>query len=222
MFMLKQKYILYLLSIVVLVACTKEEKKSEKKTRVEQRSVHTQLPKKKSELNGWQGLKIYKEGAELCKLVFPENYGMANKEQLMVLREMANATLDHDIDCVLQVNYAALDQIKLLAVDKQDADAAAMLINPKSYGGFELDGELAEEYAGEYQLPVLEKSRNLTTFLENKQVAEQLSDSLCSWVETLGEKEGRNRVKNLVQRLKKEKFLLFANMLSSKCGKSFE
>lgn len=206
----------------MVVACTKDEKNNEKKSRVGQQIIPAQLPKKKSELNGWQGLTIKKEGTGLCKLVFPENYGMANKEQLMVLRELANATLVHDIDCVLQVNYAALDQIKLLAVDKQDVDAAAMLINPEGYGGFELDGELAEEYAGEYQLPILEKCSNLTNLLENKQVNEQLSDSLCSWVETLEEKEGRNRVNNLVQHLKKEKLFLFTNMLSLKCGKSFE
>lgn len=220
--MLKHKYLFYLLSVVVLIACTKGEQKSGKESSGGPRGVHAQIPKKKSELNGWQGLKIKKEGPNLCALVFPENYGMANKEQLMVLRGLANANLDHDLDCVLQVNYAALNQIRFLAVEKQDADAATMLLNPKSYGGFELDGELAEEYAGEYQLPVLEKNRTLKALLEDKEIAEQLSDSLCSWVEVLGEKEGRSRVKKLVQRLKQESLTQFTDMLSSKCGRVFE
>ncbi len=220
--MLKHKYIFYLLSVVVLIACTKGEQKSGKESSEELRGVHVEMPKKKSELHGWQGLKIKKEGPNLCALVFPENYGLANKEQLMVLRGLANATLDHDLDCVLQVNYAALNQIRFLAVEKQDVDAATMLLNPKSYGGFELDGELAEEYAGEYQLPVLEKNSTLKALLEDKEIAEQLSDSLCSWVEVLGEKEGRSRVKKLVQRLKKENLTQFTDTLSSKCGRVFE
>lgn len=211
-----------MLTVVLLTACSKEEKKNNNRSSTEKRNVHAQLPKKKSELNGWQGLKIEKDGAELCRLVFPENYGLANMAQLNWLRELVNSNLDHDLDCVLQVNYAALDQIKLLAAEKQDTDATAMLLDPKRYGGFDLDGELAEEYAGEYQLPVLEKSRKLTNFLENKQVVEQLTDSVCSWVEVSGEKKERNRVKALVQLLKRENFPLFTSMLSSKCGKCFE
>jgi len=222
MFMLKHKYIVYLLSVVMLIACTKGEKKSRKESSGEPRGIHAQMPKKKSELNGWQEIKIKKERPNVCTLIFPKNYGMANKEQLMVLWGLANATLDHDVDCELQVKYDALNQIRFLAVDKQDIEAATMLLNPNSYGGFDLDGELAEEYAGEYQLPVLEKNSKLKILLENKEIAKQLSDSLCSWVEVLGEKEGRSRVKKLVQHLKKESFTQFAGTLSSKCGRSFE
>lgn len=220
--MLKHQYICYLLCVVVMISCTKGEQKSGNKSSGESHGIHAQMPKKKSELSGWQGLKIMKEGPDLCTVVFPESYGMANKDQLTTLRDLANANLSHDLDCELQVNYAALNQIRFLAVERQDFEAATMLLNPKSYGGFELDGELAEEYAGEYQLPVLERNGKLQALLENKEIAEQLSDSLCSWVEVLGEKEGRNRVKKLVQRLKKENLLQFTNLLSSKCGKSFE
>ncbi len=217
----KHKFILYPLVVVMLIACTKGEQKKpvnkESKT-----GDHLQMPKKKSELNGWQGLKIQKNGSKLCTLIFPENYGLANNDELMVLRKLANSSLDHDLDCVLQVNSAALNQIKFLAVKKDDVNAASMLLNPEKYGGVELDGELAEEYAGEYQLPVLEKSNNLNIILKDAETAEQVSDSLCSWVETLGEKEDKNRVKKVMLNLRKEKLSQFANMLSSKCGRVFQ
>lgn len=218
----KHKFVLFPLVVVMMVACVKGEPKKEKGNEVNEERItgdHLQMPKKKSELNGWQGLKIKSEGPVLCKLIFPENYGLTNNEELMVLRKLANSNLDQDLDCVLQVNSSALNQIRFLAVKKDDVNAASMLLNPNKFGGFELDGELAEEYAGEYQLPVLEKSNNLNAILKDTETAEQLSDSLCSWVETLGEKEDQKRLKKVMLNLRKAKLSQLSNMLSSKCGR---
>lgn len=180
------------------------------------------IPKKKSELNNWHRLKIIRVNFNLCELIFPEEFGNRNKVQLMVLRELVNSNFIHDVDCVLQVNYATLNQILNLATKKQDLEAATMLLDPERYGGFNLDGELAEEYAGQYQLPVLEKNILVRSLLKNKGFSEKLADSFCSWLEVLAENEDKIRVIKLIQDLKKENYNYFTDNLISKCGRSLE
>ncbi len=201
-------------SIIIVFACTTEKQNTSSRKMT---SVH--IPKKKSALDGWQGVKVRKCGAKCCELVFPENFGLKNKNQLMALRELVNADLDQDVDCMMLVNKDTLNQIKFLATEKQDSDAAKMLLSPQSYGGFNLDGELAEEFVGEYQLSVLEKFKNLHSILD-KNVEEDLSVSICSWVEVLGEEAGQKRVKKLLRDLKSKDFSAFAGMISEKCGQS--
>lgn len=223
MHVLKKKSFFYPLVLLTLAACTDWEAKTGKDGNgAQSHSGNLQIPKKKSELNGWQGLMIKKKSPTLCKLIFPESYGLANEEELLVLRKLANANLDHDLDCVLQVNSAALDQIRLLAVKKQDFNAAKMLLTPSSYGGFDLDGELAEEYAGEYQLPVIDMTNSALVILKDKKIAEEVSDSLCSWIEALGEKDDEKMLRRIVVNLRKKKLTEFSNLLSLKCGNVFE
>jgi len=175
-----------------------------------------QIPANKSGLDGWQGVKVKKCGPECCELVFPRDFGLMNKQQLMILKELVSKNLEHDVDCSMQVSTDALNQIRYLAVEKQDRDAAMMLLSPSEYNGFNLDGELAEEYAGEYQLAVLEGYKDLNTILD-KTISEDVSTSVCSWAEVLGEKAGSKRLKKLIPILKSQNHNELAGMLSEKC-----
>lgn len=175
-----------------------------------------QIPAKKSALDGWQGIKVKKCGAECCELVFPDNFGLMNRQQLMTLKELVSKNIEHDVDCSMQISTYALNQIRHLAVEKQDRDAAMMLLSPSEYNGFNLDGALAEEYAGEYQLAVLEGYKDLNAILD-KTISEDVSTSVCSWAEALGDKAGSKRLKKLIPILKSQNYNELAGMLSEKC-----
>lgn len=174
------------------------------------------IPAKKSALDGWQGIRVKKCGPACCELMFPENFGLNNKQQLSALKDLVSKYIEHDVDCMMQVAYDALKQMRFLAAEKQDRDAAMMLLSPSRYGGFNLDGELAEEYAGGYQLTVLEKYRDLGSVLD-KNISDDVSTSVCSWAEVLGEEAGSKRLKKLVPVLKSKNLNELAQMLSEKC-----
>lgn len=178
-----------------------------------------QIPAKKSKLDGWQGIKVKKCGPECCELVFPQNFGLMNKQQLLILKELVSKNLEHDVDCAMQVSTDALNQIRYLAVKKQDRDAAFMLLSPSQYNSFNLDGELAEEYAGDYQLSVLEGYRDLNGILD-KTISDDVSTAVCTWAEVSGEKAGSRRLKELIPALKsrnQKNQNALAEMLSEKC-----
>ncbi|HAK59695.1 MAG TPA: hypothetical protein DCO77_04840 [Nitrospiraceae bacterium] len=177
------------------------------------------IPRKTSQLNGWQGITI-KYGTtcpDCCDLVFPGDFGHADKKKLQVIIKLVRSgTKIDDVDCMRPVQYYALRHLLQLAVVKQDAGAALSLLSPSAHGGFNLDGEVAEEYAGEYQLRVLEKFKDLRPLL-NVKLEEELSDSICSWLEVLGEKSDRIRVKRVISRLQSEGFSQFAALFSKRC-----
>ena len=181
------------------------------------------IPRKTSQLNGWQGVMI-KYGTtcpDCCDLVFPGNFGGADKKQLQVLIKLVrNGTKIDDVDCMRPVQYYALRHLLQLAVVRQDAGAALSLLSPSAHGGFNLDGEVAEEYAGEYQLRVLEKFKDLRPLLNIKR-EQELADSICSWLEVLGEKSDRIRVKRVISRLQTEGFSQFAALFSKRCKGSY-
>jgi hypothetical protein len=209
--------IIALFAIVTMLSCKSSDRtKTSTKSTIAVTENALQIPAKKSMLAGWHGIKVKKCGSECCELVFPENYGLMNKQQLMTLKELVSKNIEHDVDCSMQVSTYALNQIRHLAVEKQDRDAAMMLLSPSQYNGFNLDGELAEEYAGEYQLAVLEGYQSLNSILD-KTISEDVSTSVCSWVEVLGEKAGAKRLRKLVPVLKSKNLGDLAQMLSEKC-----
>ncbi len=175
------------------------------------------IPKKKSELNGWQNITVRKCGKECCEVVFPENFRYGNKKQLLALRSLVNNELEHDVDCMMRVREDALKHIRFLSTDKQDVDATILLLSPNTFGGFNLDGTLAEDYPGEFQLLVLEKYQKLIIVLNVKK-QEEVSTDLCSWLEVLGEVSDRERVKELIVQLKSQQLNGFAAMVADKCG----
>ena len=212
--------ILWIIMLVTLLASLSCKSNDRTKTSDKSTSSDTgqaiQIPAKKSALDGWQGIKVKKCGSACCELVFPERFGLKNKQQLIVLKDLVSKNIEHDVDCSMQVSTYALNQIRFLAVEKQDRDAAMMLLSPSQYNGFNLDGELAEEYAGEYQLAVLEGYQDLNAILD-KTTSEDVSTAVCSWAEVLGEKAGSARLKKLVPALKSKNLNELAQMLSEKC-----
>ena len=210
-------WIIMLCTLLTALSC-----KSGDRTRTSDKSTNSdagkaiQIPVKKSALDGWQGIKVKKCGSACCELVFPESFGLKDKRQLMALKALVRANLEDDVNCSMQVSTYALNQIRYLAIEKQDRDAAIMLLSPSQYGGFNLDGELAEEYAGEYELAVLEKYHNLGSIL-NKSISEDVSTSVCSWAEVLGEEAGSRRLKQLIPVLKSKNLNELNQMLSEKC-----
>lgn len=204
------------ISLVLHIGCSCEDNMNNKSAQLKRGSSIT-IPSKKSKLNGWNGIKIVKCGPKCCELQFPDDFGFNNVEQLMILRGLVNQSFEHDVDCMLLVNVDALDQIKIIATKKQDADAARMLLLPKKFGGFALDGEVASEYPGAYQLTVMEKFTDLPSILDEGDQA-AVSTAVCSWLEVLGEKQDVERVKKLIVRLKSIKMELLAHNLSVKCS----
>lgn len=191
--------------------CTKEHNTDSRS------ELSTQIPRKKSELRDWQGFQIRKHN-KLCELVIPASYGFNNKKQLMLLRDLVNASLVHDVECMMPVKEDVLNHIRYLATEKQDFEAAFMLLNPAKYGGFDLDADLAEEFVSEYKLYVLERFENLQSLL-TKELEEDLSSDICSWLEVLGEAADLKRVNNLLKKLRLKKLDDFADKISDKCGK---
>jgi len=209
--------IIALFTLLTALACKSSDRnKTSDKSTISGAGQTIQIPAKKSALDGWQGIKMKKCGSACCELVFPENFGLKNKQQLLVLKDLVSKNIEHDVDCSMQVSTYALNQIRSLAIKKQDRDAALMLLSPSQYGGFNLDGELAEEYAGEYQLAVLEGYQDLNAILD-KTILEDASTSVCSWAEVLGEKAGSKRLKKLVPVLKSKNLNELAQMLTEKC-----
>jgi hypothetical protein len=122
------------------------------------------LPAKSSGFEGWRGVKIQRglRCKNCCDLVFPADFG-AKPDELKLLQEIVTADIDHDLrDCMMPREEDALDQIRRLAVDRQDRAAAEVLIRAKSEGGLDLSGgELSETFAASYLVPTLLKYRHV-------------------------------------------------------------
>jgi hypothetical protein len=123
--------------------------------------------------------------------------------------------MKYDLDCMLLVNYDALGQIKYLAIERQDPNAALMLLNWSSQGGFNLDGELAEEYVGEYEIPVLMKFKRLSIILDDR-IEKNIARDICNW---FGFNTDKKLYRKLVLTLRKNKLDHLADKIVSKCGK---
>lgn len=131
--------IIALFALVPLLSCKSTDRtKTSAKSTISAVGQAIEIPAKKSALDGWQGIKVKKCGSECCELVFPENFGLMNKQQLMILKELVSKNIEHDVDCSMQVSTYALNQIRHLAVEKQDREAALMLLSPSQYNEFKL------------------------------------------------------------------------------------
>lgn len=173
------------------------------------------LPNKMSEFNGWQGVTINKISSKYCKLNFPKDFGLQNSSQIMILRAIVynSGYIKNDVDCVLQINYDALNQILYLATERQDAKAASMLLDWKSGASLNLDGEAQAEYAGNYELPVLEKFNNLPLII-NKALEEDIADSVCHWAVP---RNKLDRIRKLIEHLQQKKMKRLTYLVSKRC-----
>lgn len=126
------------------------------------------FPKKLSEFEGWHGATIKKEG-DVCTLVFPRNFGKSASE-LKLLREVANHSDKPklDLNCMLQANYAAWDQLRRLAIEDQNRAAAEMIIFAHDKGGLRIEGEFADLYGDTYLFPVLLGYKKLADIIPPK------------------------------------------------------
>ncbi len=83
------------------------------------------VPTKTSAFEGWQGVHILygKRGKNTCDLSFPEAFGYKNGGQLQELLKIIRGRpvkIVNDLECLDPPAYYALDQLRKLAVDKQD------------------------------------------------------------------------------------------------------
>lgn len=176
------------------------------------------LPDKKSEFNGWQGTKIKRGGdcgPKCCAIIFPKDFGYGDKAQLNLLKRLViNANnIVHDVDCWMPIDYFTLNQIRYLALERQDVDAALLLVDRLNHQELKLDGELEAEYSGEYELPVLEKFKDIKSIISEKN-ASLLSDSVCAWAVPRNE---LRRINKLVDHLSLEGMNKISNLIKKKC-----
>lgn len=130
------------------------------------------IPSKKSELDGWDGLKITrgKRCNECCTLEFPDEYGLKSKEQFYKLINLMRSTpiLEHDTkDCWFPVYEYAANQLLHLAIDKNHELSASTLISPNSHEFLHLGnkGHFAEEYTGNYYLKVINNYKDIDSII---------------------------------------------------------
>lgn len=74
-------------------------------------TLFAEIPDKTSKLNGWQGIKIVqgKRCADCCDLIFPNNFGYKNRNQLNdLLKIIRSRKISHDLGCMAPSPYYAL------------------------------------------------------------------------------------------------------------------
>ncbi|MCW8965658.1 MAG: hypothetical protein OQK82_03090 [Candidatus Pacearchaeota archaeon] len=126
------------------------------------------IPIKKSELDGWDGLKVIKgkRCGECCTLIFPDEYGLKSSQQFYrIVNLMRSApSLEHDTkDCWFPVYEYAANQLLHLAIHKNHEPSASLLISPNAHEFLHLwnKGHFAEEYTRNYYLKVINNYANL-------------------------------------------------------------
>lgn len=134
-------------------------------------------PERLSGLNGWHGVTVKREG-EQCRVSFPKNFG-ATPPELGVLLRMANHDEKfRDVDCYVDI-YAPLNQLKRLAVEEQNETAARLILFAPETGKLDIDGEVAEGFANDYQTPVLMGYKNLSAVIPGASEA-RLAQDVCT------------------------------------------
>ncbi len=138
----------------------------------------TELPKKISQLDGWHGAKLEK-GPEVCKLVFPRNFGKTPAE-IKLLQVLAERyyEMDYDLECMLQVNRAVLNQLTRLATEHQDRQAAALIVFAREAGQLKIEGEFSDVYDEAYLYPVLIKYKKLPELISPQKEA-SVANNVC-------------------------------------------
>ncbi len=118
----------------------------------------TPLPGSTSGFQGWQGIKVVRgvRCPNCCDLVFPEKFGLHNSEELKLLRNIIQANIPHDMDCLTPMAGDTMDHLRRLAVEHQDKDAAEVILQADGPRGVDLGGgELSEVHAAQYLIPTL-------------------------------------------------------------------
>jgi hypothetical protein len=160
-------------------------------------------------MDGWHGVRVIKSekyGQPQCDASFPNDFG-SRKEEIEFLNYFIahGRQIQDESNCdILSMKYGVLDQLRLLAIQKQQSNAANLLLY---YGTptmpFHLDGEVAETYTESYLLPVLEKFVKLNGLLTNDKT-EMLARKICSevsWRQDVKDAKMLARIRRMVDHL---------------------
>ncbi len=175
------------------------------------------LPKKMSGFDGWHGARIDKKDAPNCHLTLPRDFGKKPGE-LKLLQELAvqGMRVDVDMDCAnTMIPYAALDQLKRLAIEDQNRAAAELIIYAQEKGDLGLDtsGERAEIFGGTYVFPVLLGYNNLAEIIPPQKQGQIATDVCMAYynpssdaldLKALKARLAAQKMQPLVQKIEKE------------------
>ncbi len=173
------------------------------------------LPKKMSGYDGWHGARIEKK---TCRLILPRDFGRAPAD-LKLLQEMVRHgyNVDFDLECPeIMIPYAALDQIKRLAVEDQNRAAAELIVFEEEKGNFGLDGELAETFGGSYLFPVVLGYNKVAEIVPPKNEA-KLATYLCTAY--YNPSSGDLDLEGLKARLTAQKMQSFVRNIDRECAR---
>ncbi|HEX5055526.1 MAG TPA: hypothetical protein VFX02_03425 [Gammaproteobacteria bacterium] len=181
----KAALVLALAAWAVLAGC--EQKLPDKN---EQKSVNPAgYPLRLSDVEGWRNVHVKHvtlDGMPVCDVLFPENFGIAEEErEYLEYLVSQDSGIQGDLNCYVFPNnaYKALDQLLHLSIEKQDVNAARIILNKGSKEmPFGLDGEVAESYLESYLMPLLEKFEKLDLVLD-KSSEDSAVKSICSNLE---------------------------------------
>jgi len=106
-------------------------------------------------------------------------------QDLLTIIRGSPAGIENDVACLMPPAYYALEQLRKLAVDKQEQRVAHLILRPSAYGGLNLDGELAENYTIDMKLPVILKYKRMKNLLVadpmlGTETIDEVADELCS------------------------------------------
>jgi hypothetical protein len=141
-------------------------------------------PARISAIEGWRGVTIAKgeRCADCCDLKFPRSFGEADSKELAFLKRLV--TRDgpkKDLACLMPLAYYALRQMKQLATIRDSKAAASLILSEKVYDELDLDGELAEVFAEDYQIPVLRTNSHVSGITSRESLT-GLAKSICAWI----------------------------------------
>jgi len=164
----------------------------------------------------FRGQSISRPKVKWCSLHFPAKYGMLSNDQFSRLLRLAREgyKIDVNLDCKTSIKHEALAQIRTLAVHNQYKKAALALLGSQRSEELHLDGEIAEEFAGEYILPTLEKYDRLSELL-TPQVEESIVREICGWAASRKEMK---RVELVKSNLLRRGYTAVAKKIESECG----
>jgi len=187
----------------------------------------TQIPSKISKLKGWNGIKIQKiktvpnDEKKIkadCRILFDENFGFKNKNQIFILIRIVNQRhyIENDI-CKPHIVEDVLEHLKYLAITKQDENAAWALVFPEQHQGFDLEEALFETYDSEYLIQVIDKYKNLKQLINQKTKYSGITVSICFGIKF---SEDKNiQLSTIINKLKKNSLIEFANEVETECKK---
>lgn len=208
---------------IFLSGCDKSSDVEEASRNIEQQNY----PIVFSKMNGWHGLnakKLVINAKTYCIIDVPKEFGLTIEERnyLNYIAINSNvASIAMKEDCyTTNIIYIALDQLKLLATKNQDRETARLIIFEGSEAmPFELDGEVAEAYTGDYLIPVLRKYKELSLIIDSKK-EDDIARSVCadfSWQQDIKKKDAKKKINDTVAILKAKGLTDLANKIIKGC-----